>query len=277
MAGEFAKVRILDVPYHGDRVYEYYIPSTLENAVEAGSLVNVSFGRGNRKCAAIVTDIITSPDTERELKPIASVLSESPVLTADEIALCRFMCDYTLCTFGEAVKTVVPQAAISKMNFYYFIKEEPSDAKVKKLSEFEADVVGFTVRTSAFEDVKKYAKWAKEAGAKRALPLQVGGAFHSPLMEPARVKLAEAIQNTKFNKGICPIYQNVDGKPHTDPVEIKENLIKQLTAPVRWTYIVQNMLADGADSFVELGPGAVLQGLIKKVNREADAVSKATL
>ena len=116
-----------------------------------------------------------------------------------------------------------------------------------------------------------------EAGAKRALKLNVGGAFHSPLMEPARVELEAAIQAAPFKAPICPVYQNVDAKPHTDPAEIKTNLIAQLTAPVRWTQIVQNMIADGADHFIELGPGAVLQGLIKKVDRAAVATSKQSL
>lgn len=116
-----------------------------------------------------------------------------------------------------------------------------------------------------------------EAGAKRALKLNVGGAFHSPLMEPARVELEAAIQAAPFKAPICPVYQNVDAKPHTDPAEIKTNLIAQLTAPVRWTQIVQNMIADGATSFTELGPGTVLQGLIKKVNRAAVATSKQSL
>jgi [acyl-carrier-protein] S-malonyltransferase len=107
-----------------------------------------------------------------------------------------------------------------------------------------------------------------EAGAKRALPLKVGGAFHSPLMEPARVELAEAINSTNFSKPVCPVYQNVDAKPYTDPAQIKENLIKQLTSPVKWTYIMQNMIADGMTSYTEVGPGTVLQGLLKKVNRE---------
>ena len=105
------------------------------------------------------------------------------------------------------------------------------------------------------------------AGAKRALKLNVGGAFHSPLMEPARVELEAAIAAAPFAKPVCPVYQNVDAKPHTDPAEIRANLIAQLTSPVRWTQIVQNMLADGATSFTELGPGSVLQGLIKKVDR----------
>ncbi|MCM1153276.1 MAG: ACP S-malonyltransferase [Muribaculum sp.] len=106
-----------------------------------------------------------------------------------------------------------------------------------------------------------------ENGAKRALKLKVGGAFHSPLMAPAQEELEEAIKAAKFNTPVCPVYQNVDGKPHTDPEEIKENLIKQLTAPVRWTYDVEAMIADGADEFIELGPGNVLQGLVKKINR----------
>ncbi|MDR0710966.1 MAG: ACP S-malonyltransferase [Prevotellaceae bacterium] len=105
-------------------------------------------------------------------------------------------------------------------------------------------------------------------GAKRALKLNVGGAFHSPLMEPAKVELEAAIASTHFNAPRCPIYQNVDAKPQTTPEAIKQNLIAQLTAPVRWTQIAQNMLADGATHFIELGPGSVLQGLVKKVSRE---------
>jgi|SRR5690554_1136070 len=109
-----------------------------------------------------------------------------------------------------------------------------------------------------------------EAGARRALMLPVGGAFHSPLMEPAREELAAAIEETEFNTPNCPIYQNVDGLPYSDPKKIKENLINQLTAPVRWTQTVENMTADGINSFVESGPGKVLQGLIKKVDRKLE-------
>lgn len=105
------------------------------------------------------------------------------------------------------------------------------------------------------------------AGAKRALKLKVGGAFHSPCMEPARAELAEAIENTQFNTPVCPVYQNVDALPHTDAAEIKANLVAQLTAPVRWTQSVQNMVADGATEFVEVGPGKVLQGLVAKISR----------
>lgn len=117
----------------------------------------------------------------------------------------------------------------------------------------------------------------KEAGAKRALKLAVSGAFHSPLMEPARQELEAAISSTPFNKPVCPIYQNVTAKPTTNPEEIKKNLVAQLTAPVRWTQTVQNMIADGATEFVELGPGNVLQGLIKKVNKDIAAESKQSL
>ena len=108
------------------------------------------------------------------------------------------------------------------------------------------------------------------AGAKRALKLKVGGAFHSPLMEPARAELAAAIETTTFSKPVCPIYQNVTTKAETDPETIQKNLIAQLTSPVRWTQSVQNMIADGATHFTELGPGAVLQGLIKKISKEVE-------
>ncbi len=108
-----------------------------------------------------------------------------------------------------------------------------------------------------------------EAGAKRALKLKVGGAFHSPCMEPARAELAEAIARTEIHTPICPVYQNVDAQPHTDPEEIKANLVAQLTAPVRWTQTVKNMIADGATEFVEVGPGKVLQGLVAKIDRNA--------
>lgn len=106
----------------------------------------------------------------------------------------------------------------------------------------------------------------KAAGAKRALPLNVSGAFHSPLMQPAKEELEAAIRETTFSTPICPVYQNVDGKPHTNPDEIKENLIAQLTSPVRWTSCVNEMINDGATEFIECGPGAVLQGLIKKIS-----------
>ncbi len=111
-----------------------------------------------------------------------------------------------------------------------------------------------------------------EKGAKRALKLVVGGAFHSPFMEPAREELAAAIETTTFNQPTCPVYQNVNAQPVSDPEVIKENLIAQLTAPVKWTQIVQNMIAGGATSFTEVGPGKVLQGLVKKVDRSMETI-----
>ena len=128
---------------------------------------------------------------------------------------------------------------------------------------------GQLVISGANEAIDEACVKMKEAGAKRALKLPVGGAFHSPLMEPARVELEAAIRATTYNKPICPVYQNVDAKPYTDPEELKRNSIAQLTGPVRWTQTVQNMVADGATSFRELGPGNVLQGLIKKIAPEA--------
>jgi len=136
---------------------------------------------------------------------------------------------------------------------------------------------GQLVISGSIEAVDKACEALLAAGAKRALKLNVGGAFHSPLMEPAKAELEAAIDGVAFAAPVCPVYQNVDARPQTDPAAIKRNLIAQLTAPVRWTQIVQNMLADGATEFVELGPGAVLQGLIKKVDREAVAESKQTL
>ena len=115
----------------------------------------------------------------------------------------------------------------------------------------------------------------KEAGAKRALPLQVGGAFHSPLMEPARAALAEGIAKAQFSTPVCPVYQNVTAMPSTDPEEIKANLLAQLTAPVRWTQSVRNMIADGASEFIEVGPGNVLQGLVKKTGGNDILISSA--
>jgi len=135
---------------------------------------------------------------------------------------------------------------------------------------------GQLVISGSVSGVEQAIAKCKDAGAKRALMLKVGGAFHSPLMEPARIELADAINNTPFRQGICPIYQNVTGQPVADPEIIKTNLISQLTSPVRWTQIMKNMLADGATEIVEVGPGKVLQGLFKKVDRKL-AVNSATL
>lgn len=127
---------------------------------------------------------------------------------------------------------------------------------------------GQLVISGSISGIEKACEAAKSSGAKRALVLQVGGAFHSPLMASAGEELKLAIEQTHFNAPKCPVYQNVDAQPHTNPEEIKQNLIKQLTAPVRWTQIVENMLSDGFGSFIEYGPGNVLQGLVKKINKE---------
>lgn len=127
---------------------------------------------------------------------------------------------------------------------------------------------GQVVISGSIEGIDKAIEILKGKGAKRALKLAVGGAFHSPLMEPARLELEEAIKNTGFREPVCPVYQNVNALPTIDPGTIMQNLISQLTSPVRWTQSVMNMMSDGASSFVEVGPGCVLQGLIKKVNKE---------
>ena len=133
---------------------------------------------------------------------------------------------------------------------------------------------GQVVISGTFEAIEKACEAFKAAGAKRALPLKVGGAFHSPLMEPAREELAKAIHAADFSAPKCPIYQDVDTKPHTDHAEIKENLIKQLTAPVRWSQIMAAMVADGMTEAVEVGPGKVLQGLIGRTYRDVAVSGK---
>ena len=131
---------------------------------------------------------------------------------------------------------------------------------------------GQLVISGTNEGVARVCELVKEAKGK-ALPLAVGGAFHSPLMEPARVELAEAIERTTFHAPVCPCYQNVDALPHSDPADIKKNLLMQLTSPVRWTATVQHMLADGATEFIEVGPGTALQGMVKRVDANANAHS----
>lgn len=134
------------------------------------------------------------------------------------------------------------------------------------------NTTGQLVISGTIEGVAKASEKLKELKG-RAIPLAVGGAFHSPLMEPARVELAAAIDKTVFHKPICPCYQNVNALPQTDAEEIKQNLIKQLTSPVRWTATVQNMINDGATEFIEVGPGTALQGMVKRINPEMDAHS----
>ena len=132
---------------------------------------------------------------------------------------------------------------------------------------------GQLVISGEIDAINRACESLKEAGARRALVLPVGGAFHSPMMEPAREELAAAIENTTFSKPNCPIYQNVTASAIINEAEIKANLISQLTAPVRWTQSVEQMIKDGATLFTEVGPGKVLQGLVKKINREAETAS----
>ncbi len=160
----------------------------------------------------------------------------------------------------------------------------PDEVVEQACAEIEGTVVaanyncpGQLVISGAVDAVDAACAKLKEAGARRALRLPVGGAFHSPLMEPAREELRQAIEAAPFHIPACPIYQNVDAQPHTDKEEIKRNLIAQLTAPVRWTQIIKTMLADGVDSFTELGPGQVLQGLIRKVDAAVEVRSQSTL
>lgn len=135
---------------------------------------------------------------------------------------------------------------------------------------------GQLVISGSIAGIDKACELLTQRGAKRALKLVVGGAFHSPLMEPAREELAAAIMETKFNTPVCPVYQNVNALPVTDPETIRKNLIAQLTAPVRWTQSVENMYADGASLFIELGPGKVLQGLVKKIVKDAEVAGMDT-
>ena len=130
---------------------------------------------------------------------------------------------------------------------------------------------GQVVISGSIEGVAKACEALKAAGAKRALPLNVSGAFHSPIMQPAKDELEEAINGTMFNTPVCPVYQNVDAMPHTTPEEIKANLIAQLTAPVRWTPTIVNMIKDGTTEFTECGPGNVQQGLIAKIKKSIGA------
>ena len=156
------------------------------------------------------------------------------------------------------------------------------DAKVEEIcATITDDIVvaanyncpGQLVISGTTTGITKACELLKAAGAKRAIVLPVGGAFHSPCMEPARVELEAAIKATNFKTPICPVYQNVNAKPTVDPIEIQKNLIAQLTAPVRWTQTVQNMTTDGATNYVEVGPGKVLQGLVKKISPSVESVS----
>lgn len=184
-------------------------------------------------------------------------------------------------TFEDGLRLVAARASAMQKA----CEKEPStmaailgldDAKVEEICAATGEVVvpanynspGQLVISGSMKGIEVACEQLKAAGARRALPLKVGGAFHSPLMEPARVELEAAIRSTPVTAPVCPVYQNVTAKPVTDPAVIRENLIAQLTAPVLWTQIVQNMIADGANDFTEVGPGNVLQGLIQKIGKD---------
>lgn len=193
-------------------------------------------------------------------------------------------------SFEDGLKLVYARA----MAMQKACEKEPStmaailgldDNKVEEVLSSIDDIVvaanynspGQLVISGSISGIDKACEALKVAGAKRALPLKVGGAFHSPLMESARIELAEAINNTNLKSPICPIYQNVDGLPYTKPEQIKENLIAQLTSPVKWTQTVLQMTADGATNYTELGPGTVLAGLVKKISPQAETISYSSL
>ena len=166
------------------------------------------------------------------------------------------------------------EAVLSTMAAIIALPDETIEQICSEISKDDQVVVpanynspGQVVISGNVDAVKEACAKLKEAGAKRALPLAVGGAFHSPLMEMARVELAAAIEKSPVAAPVCPVYQNVDAMPHTDPMEIKVNLLKQLTSPVRWTQSVKNMIADGMTEFVECGPGQVLTGLIGRIQK----------
>ena len=171
------------------------------------------------------------------------------------------------------------EAAPSTMAAIIALPDEKVEEICAQVSKEDGEVVvaanyncpGQVVISGSIEGINKACELMKAAGAKRALPLKVGGAFHSPLMNPAKIELEAAIQATEFHQPKCPVYQNVDALPHTSPEEIKANLVAQLTSSVPWTQTVKNMLAHGADEFIECRPGAVLQGLIKKIDKAANA------
>ncbi len=186
-------------------------------------------------------------------------------------------------TFPDALKLVIERA--NAMQYACELRPStmaailgPEDKVVEEICASVDGIVvpanyncpGQIVISGSVEAVQEACARLLEAGARRALPINVGGAFHSPLMEPARERLARAIEATPFQLPVCPVYQNVNALPCSDPVKIKENLVAQLTAPVRWTQCVQHMIADGASSFIEVGPGKVLQGLVRKISREME-------
>ncbi len=270
-----------------------------KNLYESSSLAKEYFEQANEILGFRITDIMFS-GTDEDLKqtkvtqPAVFLHSTilfltTPGLTPDMVAghsLGEFsaLVANKVLSFEDGLRLVAKRAAAMQRA----CEINPStmaavlgldDAKVEEVCAGITDEVvvaanyncpGQLVISGSINGINIACEQMKAAGAKRALVLQVGGAFHSPLMEPAREELQAAIEATTFGNAICPVYQNVDAKPYTDATSIKQNLINQLTAPVRWTQSVQNMVADGAAKFTEVGPGNVLQGLVKKIAKEAE-------
>ncbi len=270
-----------------------------KNLYESSSLAKEYFEQANEILGFRITDIMFS-GTDEDLKqtkvtqPAVFLHSTilfltTPGLTPDIVAghsLGEFsaLVANKVLSFEDGLRLVAKRAAamqraceINPSTMAAVLALE--DAKVEEVCAGITDEVvvaanyncpGQLVISGSINGINIACEQMKAAGAKRALVLQVGGAFHSPLMEPAREELQAAIEATTFGNAICPVYQNVDAKPYTDAASIKQNLINQLTAPVRWTQSVQNMVADGAAKFTEVGPGNVLQGLVKKIAKEVE-------
>lgn len=262
---------------------------------ESNKRAQLFFDKANEVLGYSITDIMFSGTDEdlRQTKVTQPAVFIHSVVTAlcmddfkpDMVAghsLGEFSA-LTALTFEDGLKLVYAramamqkacEAAPSTMAAIIGLPDEVIEQACAEISKEGSVVVpanynspGQVVISGNVEAVKEACVKLKESGAKRALPLSVGGAFHSPLMESARVELAKAIEAAPVNTPISPVYQNVDAMPHTDPKEIKENLLKQLTAPVRWTQSVKNMIADGMTDFVECGPGQVLTGLIGRIQK----------
>ena len=273
-------------------------PGMGKNLYEQSSLAKEYFEQANEILGFRITDVMFS-GTEADLKQtnvtqpavfLHSVIlfETTPELKPDMVAghsLGEFsaLVANKVLTFEDGLRLVSKRASAMQRA----CELNPStmaavlgldDARVEEvLKEIVGEVavaanyncLGQLVISGSMEGIRIACEKLKAAGAKRALPLPVGGAFHSPLMEPAREELQQAIANTLFSTPICPIYQNVDALPYTDPALIKQNLINQLTSPVRWTQSVLKMTEDGALHFTEVGPGSVLQGLVKKISKDA--------
>lgn len=276
-------------------------PGMAKDLYETSSLAKDMMEKANEILGFRITDIMFN-GTEEDLKQTKvtqpAIFLHSTVLAAtlgdfkpDMVAghslgeFSALVANKTL-SFEDALRLVYARA----MSMQKACEAQPStmaailgleDEVVERIcAETEGVVVpanyncpGQLVISGSFPAVEAACEKMKEAGAKRALILPVGGAFHSPLMEPAREELAAAIENTVFHAPICPVYQNVTASAVSDPLEIKKNLVAQLTGAVKWTQTAVQMLADGASSFTEVGPGKVLQGLVKKVNKDIEAVS----